>query len=208
MPCIAQRWSAGQWDDDDFVEEFRAIVGIVVVAQNPISPRAIDTLRTIENGISSLYTVSILGCLLSHGPTIRVLRPSFADFLLSPTRSGGEPWHIDYMLFNRDVATMCLNRLDITLKRNMCDMTFSRAKITTSIPEDISYACIYWIEHVCLITGDTAVVEQSVNEFLCRHLLHWFEAMSILGRSRDTIRLLSSLSDWFGVRRFSVVFSY
>jgi len=193
--------SAGQWDDSDFVEEFRAVVGIILVAQNPLSPHSIDALRAVNNGVPSLHTVSVLQCLLSYDHTIRVLHPSFADFLLSPTRSRGEPWHIGSVSSNRDIAVMCLNRFNAVLKRNMCDMTFSQ-KVTTTLPEDVKYACLYWIDHVVSIKDDRAMVEQMVIKFLSLHLLHWFEAMSILGQPRETVRLLDSLSNWFRVCLF------
>jgi hypothetical protein len=193
--------SAGQWDDNDFVEEFQAVVGIILVAQNPLSPHSIDALRAANDGIPSLHTVSVLQCLLSHDHTIRILHPSFADFLLSPTRSQGEPWHIGSVSSNRDIAVMCLNRLDAVLKRNMCDITFSQ-RVTTTLPEDVKYACLYWIDHIVSIKDDRAMVEQMVTKFLSLHLLHWFEAMSILGQHRETIRLLDSLSNWFRVRLF------
>jgi len=192
--------SAGQWDDTDFVEEFQAVVGIVLVAQNPLSPRSIDALRAVNNGVTSHHMVSVLRCILSHDPTVRVLHPSFADFLLSPTRSGGYPWHIDFMSSNRDIAFMCLSHLDSVLKRNMCNMTFSQAKLVASLPGDVQYACLYWIDHVISIKDDIAMMEQSVTRFLSLHLLHWFEAMSILGQPRETIRLLDLLLNWFRVR--------
>jgi hypothetical protein len=190
--------SAGQWDDTDFVEEFQAVVGIVLVAQNPLSPCSINALCAINNGVTSHHTVSVLQCILSHDHTICVLHPSFADFLLSPTHSGSYPWHINFMSSNRDIAFMCLSHLNSVLKCNMCNMTFSQAKIVASLPGDVQYACLYWIDHVISIKDDITMMEQSVTR-LSLHLLHWFEAMSILGQPRETIRLLDLLLNWFRV---------
>ena len=68
---------AGKWDDDEFVEDYRAIMGTVLVARNPLSISAIDLLL----GIPSANTIALFGCVLIQHPTVRVLHPSFADFI-------------------------------------------------------------------------------------------------------------------------------
>jgi hypothetical protein len=48
-------------------------MGTVLVARNPLSISAI--------GIPSANTIALFGCVLIQHPTVRVLHPSFADFI-------------------------------------------------------------------------------------------------------------------------------
>lgn len=186
---------AGKWDDDEFVEDFRAIMGIVLVARSPLSISAIDLLL----GIPSANTITLLSCLLIQHPTVRVLHPSFADFITQTDPRKTYPWLIDAPSRNCHLALACLERLHLSLKQNMCNLTFSSDQLKSSLSEDVSYSCLYWIDHVCAVRASAKEVWNRVENFLTLHLLHWFEAMSILKRSTDTIKLLQDLEAWIQV---------
>jgi len=85
--------------------------------------------------------------------------------------------------------------MDVALNRNT---TFTVDQMST-LPEDISYSCIFWVDHLCAIEDDVVPIVGQLRDFLFRHLLHWFEAMSILRRSRDTILRLDQLLKWLSV---------
>jgi len=187
--------SAGDWDDKDFVADFTAIMGLVLVAQHPLSSTAIDLLLCA--GRPCIYTISHLGCVLRHTPTVRPLHPSFADFLTTRSRCGRDIWFFDRTPCKLNLAILCLRRLDRVLRRNICNMTLSVDLTDETLAEDVKYACVFWIEHVCAIKEKVlSVVMDHLEAFLEHHLLHWIEAMSILGKSRDTIGLLDNLLAW------------
>jgi WD40 repeat protein len=72
--------------------------------------------------------------------------------------------------------------------------------MTVTLPEDVAYACLFWVKHICLVKTDIVQsVMEVLDKFVHRYLLHWFEAMSLLGRSKDTSTLLDDLSDWITV---------
>jgi hypothetical protein len=185
---------AGRWDDEEFVEDFRAIIGVVLAARNPLSASTIDLFL----GIPSANTIALLGCLLTQHPTVRVLHPSFADFITNTDLCEARTWLIDMLSHNLCLAVACLERLHATLKRNICDLTLSSRQQKYSLSKDISYSCLYWIDHVCAVQCAKQVWVR-VDSFLTVHLLHWFEAMSILKRSRDTVKLLLDLEQWIKV---------
>jgi hypothetical protein len=58
---------------------------------------------------------------------------------------------------------------------------------------------MFSIEHVCLVKDVIPPIIERLDVFLNKHLLHWFEAMSILGRVGDVITLLNNLSVWITV---------
>lgn len=188
--------SVGLWDDEDFISDFHAILGVVLLVRQPLSSMAIDALLNLPETKPSSYTTSLLRCVLQQTPTVRVLHPSFSDFLTSRSRSGRDSWFFDIQAHNQRLAFLCFDRMDTTLRYNICNITL--CIVPGSLAEDISYACMFWIDHVCLSEhkNDITALMDRTRRFLYRHLLHWFEAMSILKRSRDTVKLLQRLLTW------------
>lgn len=174
---------------------------MIIVAKNPLSSTAIDRLLGTDDchGRPAIHTISCLACVLGHNPTARVLHPSFADFLMDRERCGKDMWYIDRHSHNLGVAVKCLARLEQVLKRNICNLTLDTNEPCGSLPEDIAYACTFWAEHICMVLNDVVSIIGHLDAFLHQHLLHWLEAMSILGRSRELIRLLNDLLEWVKV---------
>lgn len=196
---------AGMWDDGDFVEDFRAIMGMVLVLKNPLSSSAIDTLRGIPEHSSRAAddTIKRLSCLVSSNLTIRIIHPSFADFLMERARCGRDVWFLNPSFHHRAVSELCLRCLTHALRRNMCNLTLSVDVEDETLPEGVTYACLFWVDHILFSESDIAPL---VECFLRQHLLHWFEAMSVIKKSRDTIRLLQGLSAWIVVSLVPLMF--
>ena len=175
-------------------------MGTILTARNPISDKAIDRLLSLET--PSRYIISRLGCVLHWSETepVRILHPSFADFLSDRLRCGSDLWHINAVLHNRLLAVHCISHLNTVLRRNICDLVLSQAIVDEVLPEATSYACISWIDHICIITEEANLVRDTLEPFLFRHLLHWLEAMSILKKSKTTITSVRRLRDWIHVR--------
>ncbi|KIM86469.1 hypothetical protein PILCRDRAFT_327664 [Piloderma croceum F 1598] len=199
--------SAGEWTDIVFTADFRTIVGTILVIKNPLSAAALVDLLPFDGHRSPQFAISRLGCVLYNNAIIRILHPSFADFLSNKMRCKSDVWFIDMISHNLRVAFHCLDRLDVFLRFNVCNLRLSLISTDVYLPEDISYACVFWIEHVCLIK-DASLVADRLETFLFKHLLHWFEAMSILKRSRDTITMLQRLRDWHAISLLGNVHVY
>jgi hypothetical protein len=196
--------SIGLWDDEDFISDFRAIIGIILVARQPLSSSAIDALLLLPEHRPSMHTISLLRCVLQQDRTVRVLHPSFADFLMTQERCGRDFWSFDRYTYHRYLAMRCMDCMDAVLKRNMCNMTLTVDQANEKLPEEVSYSCLFWIDHICVIEDSSPVMDR-LRDFLYQHLLHWFEAMSILKRSRYMIPLLDELRDWISVSQSCVV---
>ena len=189
---------AGDWGDEDFVADFRSVVGIILVAQIPLSSAGIDELLR-GLGIRCSKVLSRLGCVCQLDPKVRVLHPSFLDFLSTRSRCGRDAWFFDPGPYHYALGTQCLRWLEKVLKRNMCDLTLSADFTDGQFSEHESYACMFWIDHTCLIKeGNQSLIDQ-VEGFLRRHLLHWIEAMSLLKKSRGIGEMLLRLVDWITV---------
>ncbi|KAG1747702.1 hypothetical protein EDB19DRAFT_282546 [Suillus lakei] len=193
--------SAGRWEDPAFSADFRDILGIVIAARNPLTASTIDHLNeaaSVSRTRPSLHTIQHLGCVFrgSASEPIHVIHPSFEDFLTDRARCKRDEWFIDVSLSRRKLARQCIGSLRAILKRNMCNLTLTRNGVDAEVlPEDVTYSCIFWIEHVCEIEGEESFFIE-VYDFLMKHLLHWIETMSLLKKVRQTIKSLMRLEDW------------
>ena len=188
--------SAGPWHDPLFRSDCRNILGVILCARVPLSCSVIDALLKLPRDTSSWESVSRLGCVLHVSETepIRILHPSFRDYLSERRRS--QPWSINLEHHNKELALHCIELLDKELRENMCDMTLPYLSQKCTIPEAISYACKFWIEHICLVSDVTDDIVNQIYVFLRKHLLHWMEALAILKCHDHTIRLIDTLMQW------------
>ncbi|KAG1879614.1 hypothetical protein C8R48DRAFT_648028 [Suillus tomentosus] len=195
--------SAGRWEDPAFSADFRDILGIVIAAKNPLTASTIDRLNevaSVSRTRPSLHTIQHLSCVFrgSTNEPIHVIHPSFEDFLTDRTRCKRDEWFIDVYLSHQRLALQCISSLRANLKRNMCDLTLTRSGVVDVriLPEDVTYSCIFWIDHVCELEGTEESLSIVVYDLLVKHLLHWIETMSLLKKARHTIKLLMRLEDW------------
>ncbi|KAF8967493.1 hypothetical protein BDZ97DRAFT_524061 [Flammula alnicola] len=197
--------AAGNWDDAEFARSCNEILGIILVAKNPISCSAIDVI--LSRSESSTDTVNLLLCFLrrSKNGTVHSLHPSFLDYLANDGSDGckDKPWFIDRKAVTLQVALRCVELLDKELKENICGLTLPHWDSAKTLPDGISYACRFWVEHVSEVSdmAYTASVAEKIHLFLNRHLLHWIEAMVILNYHGEIIHLLRVLFLW--TKKFS-----
>ena len=191
--------SAGLWNDRLLRSDCCNILGTILCARVPLSCFVIDTLLALPQDTPSLKSISRLRCVLHVSETqqIRILHPSFHGYLSERCR--GEPWSIDLERYNKELALRCIDLLDKELRENICDMTLPYLSGKKTLPEAISYACQFWIEHICLVSDVTDDILNRVYDFLVKHLLHWMEAMAILNLHDRTIRSIDDLMKWLRV---------
>lgn len=198
---------AGDWDDKRFIHDFRLVMGVILVTRIPLSSNAIHSLLESALGISSLDVVAELGCVLQQQPTLRFLHPSFGDFLLSKERSLRPIWFFNHSLHSRTLALSCVDLLEKTLKQNLRDLTFTPRPFpdlpaSKHFTEAFSYACNYWVDHVCSIEDNIPERTSELDllqSFIREHLLHWIEVMLIMHKPEDVLLHLSKLNFWLSV---------
>ena len=189
--------SAGTWADPAFCSDCCDIFGAILCARIPLRCTAIDSLLALPR--PCLQSISRLRCVLRGGETdaIRVLHPSFHDYLSSRCR--GEAWFIDLEQHNENLAICCIKLLDKSLRENILELTLPHLVQKETLPESMSYACRFWIEHVCKISRIADNIGVQILDFLTVHLLHWIEAMAIIKSHGNTIQLLEDLLNWLRV---------
>jgi hypothetical protein len=179
--------SAGVWDDSSFSSDCCSILGVILSARVPLLYSVIDALLALPQHRPSRKSISCLRCVLRTSETegIRILHPSFHDYLSE--RCSAKPWSINLKLHNKEIALRCIEFLGKELRENICDMTLPFLRQKKALPEAISYACNFWIEHTCLISDVTDDIVNRMYDFLVKHLLHWMEALAIMKSHDHTI---------------------
>ena len=191
--------SIGLWNDQVFRSYCRNVLGAILCARVPLSCSVIDALLALREDTPSLNIVSRLRCVLHISETegVRILHPSFHGYLSERCR--GRPWSVDPEHHNKEFALRCINLLDKELRENICDMTLPYLTRKNNLPDAISYACKFWIEHICFASDATDDIVNRMYDFFFKHMLHWMEALAILNSHDHTIQSICDLMEWLPV---------
>ena len=138
---------------------------------------------------------------------VRLRHPSMYDFLIS--QAAGR-FRIDLSKQNHVLAFRCLTVMNSQLKFNICDINDSSLlntevedlsqRIRDHIPEALRYSCRFFAHHLLRVHDLDGIVKDAWEEFVSKHLLHWIEAMSLLGQITEAERCLEMLAGWVKVR--------
>ncbi|KAF2723571.1 hypothetical protein K431DRAFT_301481, partial [Polychaeton citri CBS 116435] len=196
-------------EKQEIIQDFRKIVGPIVLAADPLSVMSLAGLlciqpQSISEEIGDLLNQlhSVLEIPLNLDNPVRLLHLSFRDFLVDKEREDRGGFWIDEVETHKQLAHYCLRRLseDGALHIDICDIVqpgTRRFKLTTqqisaNIPPDVAYACSYWPLH--FVKSRQRLLNNSpVYHFLQQHFLHWLEALSWLGKLSSAIVHISDL---------------
>lgn len=189
-------------------ERFKHIVGSIVTLASPLCilslARLLDTpLDVIEDQLDLLH--SVLYVPPDPQNPVRLLHLSFRDFLVDPEKAKlveRYPFWVDEQKAHQKLATHCLELLltEGTLKRNICCLKppsaprseIDQRTIDAALPSEVQYACLYWVAHwkksMCSVEDGGLI-----DHFLNSHLLHWLEALGLIGRIPECIGMINDL---------------
>lgn len=202
-------------EKDELSERFRQIVGPIVVLFDVLDSSALGGLLFIERedidlALDPLH--SLLNIPKSQDFPIRLLHPSFRDFLLDRKRCRDDRFWIDQEVVHMNIAKNCLRLLCKTLQRNMCNLKspghlaheVHSNQIDSHLPKYIQYACSYWVdhlEHVNPIHRSEIGLQDNgyIYSFLQKHFLHWLEALSLTRRVSKGVLMIKKIESLFKV---------
>ncbi|KAF8534301.1 WD40-repeat-containing domain protein [Trichophaea hybrida] len=194
--------------------EFKRIIGSIVILFDTLSvsmlARLLDTPeRTISVRLRCLH--SVLDVPESQEFPVRLLHPSFRDFLLDKERCLNIPISINEKKAHNELFASSLNLMSKHLKRDICNLqlpgTFTSKVenniVQNCIPLDVQYACRYWIYHLqqsSAIPNVELCDNGLVHKFLLQHLLHWLEALSLIGKISNGVLMVRTLESMLSSR--------
>jgi hypothetical protein len=199
---------------ENLLRRFRQIVGAIVILSESLTSSALATLLDVklwkvERTLESLS--SVLGCYSENRDLrIRVLHPSFRDFLLDNRRCDDPRFKVDEENAHRELAMCCLKLMSKCLRENICSLALpgsltsevDHSVVRRCLPQEVRYACRYWVHHVQrskvkLRDGET--LHDRVHIFLKEHILHWLEALSLIENLADGVLMVKAIDSMLPV---------
>ena len=196
-------------------DRFKQVVGSIVTLFDELSICGLAGLlgisnKRVEQSLCKLH--SVLNIPKDVGSSIRLLHPSFRDYLLDKKRSN-QRFCVDRSFKDEELAKHCLRVMSTGLKRNMGHLTTpgsppqdaKREYLVTQLPKHVQYACQYWVDHLEGIRADSGTKHSFPNDgdiqsFFQKDFLHWLEAMSLMAKMSQAVLLITRLEDLLEVR--------
>jgi hypothetical protein len=203
-------------EKEQFCDRARYVIGSLVVLLSPLPALSLGRLLPFEDLVTEDDVEDILQDLQaildipeSPAEPLRLHHPSFRDFLLDRDRCRDANFWVEKKSMHEKLASRCLELMSALdgLQEDMCSLPgpgtlrseINPGSISSSLPPELQYACRYWVEHI--EHGQRSIADgDAVHAFLQTHLLHWLEAMSLMGESGQCVRLLTRLQVLVAVR--------
>lgn len=184
---------------------FSRIVGSIVMLCDVLSTVDLASILStsvdeVRWALQSLH--SVLDVPEDESKPIRLLHPSFRDFLLDPVRCQTEMFSIDDKEIHGRLFHDCLLLMKNHLKRNMCKLDhpgiraydMHKADVDSFIPRSVQYACRYWLYHLqqngFKFSADACL---GLEEFFNTSFLYWLETLSVLRRFSEAVAMIRLL---------------
>jgi hypothetical protein len=202
--------SEGDGEEKDRILEFKRIAGTIVLLYDPLAASALARLLDLCTGdvdrvLRPLYSVlnvprtsdGKMDCTIP----ITLFHLSFRDFLVDLGLKNENKFWIDAKKTHKTIGIHCIRLLESSgLKEDVCGVVapgtrrseVAKSTVQSYLPEDVAYACRYWIQHI--VSGEKQIKDDgAVLRFLHKHMLHWMEALSWLGKTSDVIHNIAAL---------------
>jgi hypothetical protein len=217
--AVAESWSSPHWRLDQLYTQvlthslpdmsprlegrLRMVLGTIVLLQNLLSPLALEALlglrpNTVRQTLVSLHSLVIVP--EDDNQVIRLIHPSFFDFIMDPTRCPNPKFVVNAKTQHTLIAFACLGIMK-NLRRDICGIKYPcilnneindlRTRIEQHIPSHIQYACRHWAFHFAHAMVSDIILD-AVEEFSSTYLLYWIEVCSLLGELRSGILALDA----------------
>jgi hypothetical protein len=198
---------------EKITEGLRKTLGAIAVLQGPLSAVSLGKLmgdktrpEVIYHQLDRLH--SVLRVSRQPNSPIRVLHDSFREFLVDGRRCTLPELRVDKGLSHLHIFQKCLQTMGAALRHDVCDLQhpgkmvddLDQEKVEEYLSPHVQYACRYWVNHLqhctSLAEGVMSILAAEAYAFLKVHLLHWVEAMSLIGRFNEAIECVMQLELW------------
>jgi hypothetical protein len=193
----------------------RYILGSIIVLLSPLSASSLYKLlhvteQKMNQALKDLHAILDIPKVNAH--PLRLHHASFRDFLLDSKRCGDPNFRVDEKQTHRTLAESCIQLMSTSLKQDICGLNtpgilvsnIKRSRVERSLPPEVQYACLYWIQHLQK-SGDQLHDDDQVHQFLQKHLLHWLEALSWIQKVSEGIYAIASLESIAAVSQASSI---
>jgi archaellum biogenesis ATPase FlaH len=197
-----------------FRVSLRSILGTVIIVSIPLSASTLRELlptkiateldASINEYFSDLHSVLDVPEDEKDSP-VRVSHDSFRDFLLDEKKCKNKDFWVSEQRAHRNLLNRCLEVMG-NLTKDICDLRIpgksredvDKQTIDRCLPPEVQYACCYWTYH---LKGSKRRIRDGdeIHRFLERYLLHWLEALSLIGNTLKSIGMIDELQSMTSV---------
>jgi len=193
---------------------FQTVVGTILLLFNPLPIKSLSELLGcniphIRTTIRSLHSLLLVPD--SNEDPIRIFHKSLPDFLMDSDRCWDRRFYVEPAGHHLEILLRCLRLMEKRLKKNICNLEdyaiLSEVKDLhplkkVHIGDDLEYACRYWTKHLLAVPSDSPHIEEvqkTIDRFFTVHLLHWIEALAIIGHLDIGVYAMSEIEQWCGL---------
>lgn len=182
--------------------EFRKIVGAIILLANPLLVYSLSRLLGIEErSLTALLDAfhSVLDVPRDTCMPVRILHLSFREFLIDAQEQDlrvNKKETYGKLLYN---CLLVIKDFTMGLTQNICRLSSYRIQredvdshtISQHISQVLRYSCRYQAYHFRKSESDASALD--VFTFLKEHFLHQLEAMSLIGLASETVGTINAL---------------
>ena len=207
-------------EDPEDVEICKCIIVSVILARRPLHLKELGAIADPSKGLweelSSLEElVRLCGSFLTtRGDIVYLVHQSAKDFFT--TGNGSRIIPSGCQEEHGKIAYRSLDLISGTLREDMCDLqkpgtsvAEAHKKFGQSRFKHVGYACCHWVDHLAEYFKDAnrdghdrlSPVDngETFKIFLQKHLLHWLEVLSVLGKVFEGVLMLKRLQSLIDV---------
>jgi hypothetical protein len=194
------------WDDEEFAEGYKLLMGTIIAAKSPLSTQALQAFHDTSLTAPASALLRPLGSLLT-GLTdttqfVRIPHLSFRDFLtvraqLSPI---SERFYLDEKEHSQRLALQCLLVLNENLREGIPGTGYLVEDVSVNpgipeiaegqISEEVWYACRFWPDHIVDVESPVSVeFIAALHNLLSTKIVLWMEIVTAKGKFRNLRRV-------------------
>jgi hypothetical protein len=203
---------------DEYALRLHDILEVLIFAREPLTPRAISDLLSIDTEeleayLMPLHSVLVMPDAADPDGTVRPLHQSFPDFVRRKAGLVHTQLVINSTVAEKHMAEWCFGQLNKHLRCDICDIK-DASLFNSEVPDlpnrlkqrvsaALRYSCRYWLIHwleYIRAAGSQAQVPLGLDAFCKQHLLHWVEVLSLTGDMNVVQRIMPELISAANVR--------
>ena len=193
------------WEDEDFVEGYRLVMGAVVAARSPLSAEALQSLHGDALSVSVKSILQPLSPLLlgsaDTSQPIHVLHQSMHNFITVGAEKSQDTkkFHLSKEVHNEHLALLCIEVLDRDIMDDSIigvgyldadgDQGLGIPKVFR-VSEVLWYACQFWTTHIIEAGAPVSLdIETALHKLTCSQLTRWMEIVTSKGQFRGFLKV-------------------
>jgi hypothetical protein len=204
-----------EFPDEDLTTNLQIILSAVALLRDPLPPPSLERLLGQESG-SLIPALDLLHSILAvpantETQCIRVIHPSFVEFLTDGDRCQDSRFFIREGTYHGRLASRCFENMALNLRQDICDIkdysTLNEdlghdmiLRLDERVRADLRYACNHWAYHLSQSAPGDSTLLDHLTSFCFAHLLHWLEILSLCGCLDAALPCLKSARSWLQVR--------